>query len=390
MKRILIAIFGLLISSVGYSQVTGYSFTIKSGPAINQVSVYLIPKGSGNVQWTQIEAVIGFTGAGAPVGTWATDGTVNSMFGSSYGAVPFNPGTSKNPAGYSYQTFTATLGSGAHPAPVEDGKEIMLGTVTYPDLTGKIPYLLDFNDQGSNYAGNTYVVEGTTGYYYEPSNYYNDPGIFPATFYAATGGGINNTGSQISIIPGTLNTGVTPSVTTLPLKLLSFNATKQSNSGLLNWTVSQQVNTASFTVERSTDGQSFNAIGTVAASGNDAGTKAYSYTDAKPISGTNYYRLKMVDIDGKYTYSPIKTLQFDALAVGLLVTPNPTPNTFYVKGLVKPAIVSVLDINGRYLSTQNGITSASPIDISSLPRAVYLVQVIQDSQLAGTFKLIKE
>jgi hypothetical protein len=91
---------------------------------------------------------------------------------------------------------------------------------------------------------------------------------------------------------------------------LSFSAQKQGNTVLLDWRTTTEINNDHFDVERSSDGTSWQVIGTVKGHGNSNTPIQYSYADALPLNGANYYRLKQTDADGKYTYSTVKTVQF--------------------------------------------------------------------------------
>ena len=90
----------------------------------------------------------------------------------------------------------------------------------------------------------------------------------------------------------------------LPVTFLSFNAKKLTETAaVLNWKTSQEQNSSYFQVERSNDALHYFNIGRVAASGNSTTAIDYYFTDTKPAAGINYYRLKQVDIDGKFEYS---------------------------------------------------------------------------------------
>ncbi|MDH7463579.1 T9SS type A sorting domain-containing protein [Chitinophagaceae bacterium 26-R-25] len=380
MKRFLLAVLGILICSLGYSQVIGYSYTIKLGSSNNQLNVYAIPNGSGSVKWQQMNVVVGFkTSAAQPgQGTFAPN---NGLFGT-YSVVTPSTGTGN---GYTYTNWGTNLGWPSNWISVTNGTEYLIGTITYPaPLTSYVPYLLDLADGGSNFFGNTFIVEGATNDYF-----YATDGTGNSKFYSASGGGYQNSGSLV--IDNSADVwSATPKITVLPLKLLAFNAKQSNSTGLLDWKVTEQQNTASFIVERSTDGEHYTAIGTIAAAGNYVDAKTYSFTDKSPANGLNYYRLKMVDIDGKYSYSPVKTLRFDAIAGELHILPNPVVNNFYVKGLLEPALVRVLDVNGKVVLVQNDVTATTIVNAASLARAVYLVQVIQGNESKGVLKLIKE
>jgi hypothetical protein len=108
----------------------------------------------------------------------------------------------------------------------------------------------------------------------------------------------------------------------LPIVLGSFDAILGERGVSLSWTTLVEVNGDHFDVERSTDAAKWSNLGTVGAVGNSDKKVAYSYTDAAPTSGANYYRLKMVDKDGRYKYSPVKVVR-GSLIKGFSVFPNP-------------------------------------------------------------------
>jgi hypothetical protein len=137
---------------------------------------------------------------------------------------------------------------------------------------------------------------------------------------------------------------------TLPLELLTFSGSLQNNATLLKWETANETNTSHFIVERSIDNSSFDAIGTVAASGNSSATIKYSYTDndvADLPSNNIYYRLKMVDADGKYTYSNTILISLADMAGKVSVYPNPA------KHEIKLTTVSAADGNAQWKITDN-------------------------------------
>jgi PQQ-dependent dehydrogenase (s-GDH family) len=116
------------------------------------------------------------------------------------------------------------------------------------------------------------------------------------------------------------------SLTTLPVQMLSFTGTLSNNAALLNWTTATEVNTANFEIERSIDGNSYDKIGTVEASGNSSIAIDYAYTDNDAITlsaSVIYYRLKIVDRDGIYAYSNIITISLADVAGRVTIFPNP-------------------------------------------------------------------
>jgi PKD repeat protein len=122
----------------------------------------------------------------------------------------------------------------------------------------------------------------------------------------------------------------------LPVNLISFAGRRNANGHALSWITSSEQNSAHFTLERGFNDQSFTAITQVQAAGNSNTNRFYSYLDAKPIPGKNFYRLKMTDRDGSARYSNIVLLENDDKGAIITLQPNPT----------QPGRDALLQING--------------------------------------------
>ena len=136
---------------------------------------------------------------------------------------------------------------------------------------------------------------------------------------------------------------------TLPVTLTSFEATKQSASVVLNWKTEKELNLNYFSVEYSKDGINFSQLAMVFTGSN--ASNAYSYRHADP-SSMNYYRLKMVDMDGKFKYSEIQLVRFSkANQTEMFVYPNPASTLFnlqlsgYAKGDYTIQVINTLGQN---------------------------------------------
>jgi hypothetical protein len=96
----------------------------------------------------------------------------------------------------------------------------------------------------------------------------------------------------------------------LALVLVSFTAENGSNNTIdLDWTTQMESNTSHFTIERSADGVHWNEIGVVEAKGISINVSDYSFTDANPYAGVNYYRVQMVNLDGSFGYTDVKVIR---------------------------------------------------------------------------------
>lgn len=175
----------------------------------------------------------------------------------------------------------------------------------------------------------------------------------------------------------------------LPVTLLSFTAVRQDAAGKLSWTTTKESNSASFEIERSGDNKTFTAIGSVAAQGTSTTTTNYGFIDAQPLAGSNYYRLKQTDLDGRSTYSKTVVLNFGSIT--LRISPNPVHNTanLFVGGSNEAFSIRIVNLNGQtvkqFLTTPG--TANIPIDVSSLAKGVYTVKVISATAMT-TQKLL--
>lgn len=120
--------------------------------------------------------------------------------------------------------------------------------------------------------------------------------------------------------------------TTLPLVLTDLSAVKKPVGIQLNWETLSEQSTSHFEVERSNNATDFVSIGRVNAAGNSMDKKQYNFIDTRPLPGTNFYRLRMVDIDNKFTYSRVVAVKNnnDNLFT-LQLFPNPVSDVLQVQ-----------------------------------------------------------
>ncbi len=167
----------------------------------------------------------------------------------------------------------------------------------------------------------------------------------------------------------------------LPEQLLSFRAVAESIAVVkLTWTTTAEVNSSHFEVERSTENQTFEVIGKVAAAGNSPTARNYELRDTNlpPGTGPLYYRLRQVALDGTAIYSAVvMVLRADAPAGPLMLTPNPTAAVSTLMGASAGATVWVFDVLGRPLfsvvADQAG-TARLEVRRAGLPSGLYLVR----------------
>ena len=172
----------------------------------------------------------------------------------------------------------------------------------------------------------------------------------------------------------------------LPVKLTSFTASMRDNAVSLRWQTQYEQNSSHYMVERSTDGVNFSDAGRVAAAGNSNNPLNYSFNDLLPASlqsqKTIFYRLRSVDIDGKFSLSQVVALNRDTRGVQLVLSPNPAKDILQVQignGITGETPVYIYDGSGRQVynrivNLQPGVNSI-PVNVSMLAPGTYFVRV---------------
>ncbi len=185
---------------------------------------------------------------------------------------------------------------------------------------------------------------------------------------------------------------------TLPVKLISFSGRLNGAKVDLNWVTANELNTKNFEVERGTDGRNFTKIATVTAKGNSNTATSYDQADPLPMKGVNYYRLKIIDFDGKFEYSQVVIIRIeDGIQLVTKVAPNPfTGKVDVYLTLTHNSMVDFrfLDINGRLVFNKSvkglkGFNWFTMNDLDKLPSAPYMLQIKTDDATIVE-KLIKQ
>ncbi len=179
---------------------------------------------------------------------------------------------------------------------------------------------------------------------------------------------------------------------TLPIKLSNFNLTAAANGIKIDWSTSFEENNHRFEIQRGTDLGNFKTIAKVAGQGNSKLLNKYSYTDAIPNHGLNYYRLLQFDTDGKATIVATKGINYqlnNSKEVKVLPNPITTTANVYFRAGAKKAVLTT--ITGQTLKAFNLTEKQSSlhIDVSNIPSGVYTFSLSYADGIAVT-KIIKQ
>ncbi len=191
--------------------------------------------------------------------------------------------------------------------------------------------------------------------------------------------------------------GASGGSTSLPVTLTSFNVIAiENNTAKLDWTTSSEINNDKFIIERSIDAINFKAIGEVKGNGNSTQLHSYNFVDINPKNGINYYRLKQVDFDGKYEYSPTKTALFkNENSINVDVYPNPSANNFNVEltHIHETISFTITDILGKVIYNNieevDAENNSVIISIDNIPSGNYILH-IKGNSVNKQMKLIKQ
>jgi hypothetical protein len=174
---------------------------------------------------------------------------------------------------------------------------------------------------------------------------------------------------------------------TLPITYIYFKGKTVAKDNILDWATANEQNSKQFDIERSLTGNNFSKIGFVHAAGNSTQTRTYQYTDHdidKLNSGYMFYRLKQIDIDGKFTYSNIVRLNYIQKGSPTIVYPNPTSSSITIlvgdKALIG-TIATLYDINGRLLENIKIVNNSQPVDLSKYVNGIYVIKLTNSEVL---------
>lgn len=184
----------------------------------------------------------------------------------------------------------------------------------------------------------------------------------------------------------------------LPVELVSFTGYAGKDKNVLNWMTASERNSDRFEIEKSTsDLSDWYYIGQQKAVGGNV-QKAYTFYDNEPTVGHNYYRLKIVDNDGTYTYSTTINIPVDVAMVNgfVKIFPNPTSDVLKVQIQGTSTYTTVLDIKdilgqtiiSMELSVRQGVVEV-PINVANFASGTYIVSFVDNRGTIHQKKFVK-
>ena len=175
----------------------------------------------------------------------------------------------------------------------------------------------------------------------------------------------------------------------LPIELLSFDLAVNNNKTVtLNWITASETNNKGFEIERSTDAEHWDILTFIKGAENSNELRSYSFIDQQP-NKANYYRLKQIDFDGAFSFSPIRFISFEENIKNISVFPNPTSSTINLVGLQANQIAKIELYNymGAYITDFPIETNHFSVD--AFPKGIYIIHITFNNGNSQSIRFIK-
>ena len=160
----------------------------------------------------------------------------------------------------------------------------------------------------------------------------------------------------------------------LPVKLTDWNAMYSNGKVSLSWVTEQEINSSHFLVERSIDGINFQQVARIEARGNSSIQSVYHAEDKIPFNGRSYYRLKMIDLDGTFSLSAIKTIVINETATSFIQNTLVQQTIFLKKPASSDLRWSIVNSAGQVVKQGLISKGQNSLSASSLPTGKYWIR----------------
>jgi len=201
---------------------------------------------------------------------------------------------------------------------------------------------------------------------------FNDPALYAPDFYRFS--------DHDPVVVG-LNLGGS-----LPVSLTSFTGTVNGKVADLSWRTEGEEQTDRFVVERRAAGGGFTEIGYRTAAGNSTTGLNYEYTDEAPAGGANDYRLRMIDQDGTFTYSPVVTLTVQSKTATELR--QVAPGRLRLSGAAADSEYVFTNAAGALIRRGTTGENATEINGNDLPAGIYFLLLREPAGGSQTFRVV--
>ncbi len=170
-------------------------------------------------------------------------------------------------------------------------------------------------------------------------------------------------------------------ISTLPVKLINFSAQAKTEIVRLSWTTAEESDMDRFEVQRSANGTEFSSFGTIICT-NQRTVTAYAFNDYAPLQGISYYRLKILEKDGKTSYSKIVTVQQNIEnATTLYPSPWKKGSALNIRNAGNEKLsIQFYNYTGELVTKLTTSSGQVPVDILSNTRGILRYKVYNEKK----------
>jgi hypothetical protein len=221
---------------------------------------------------------------------------------------------------------------------------------------------------GGTLSNNTYTWQKVTGTTIQVVATISGDSVFQpsetGTYFARI---TNSIATQLTLISDTVFYDAT-----LPVTIIDFKGYAQKNMIEIDWTTVTEINLTRYEIQRSSNALEFSTVGSVPAKGSGTLRTNYTFNDVLPLHGNNFYRLKAVDADGKFSYSNIVLVNMNGDNIATTVYPNPAKDILHVQTTANTSF-SLIDQSGKVLFSTK-IDGIGIINVSNLSAGIYYLK----------------
>jgi hypothetical protein len=177
----------------------------------------------------------------------------------------------------------------------------------------------------------------------------------------------------------------------LPVKLLYFTAIADGNKVRLNWEAANEQETFRYEIQKSLNATNFSFLTSV--NSRQLSQSAYVDFDNNPALGWNYYRLKIIDKSGSFTYSPVRPVKFTKGQEEVKIFPVPATdilNVLLPSSYVNSATLLLYGIDGKFIATLKPTVNNVKLNVKPLAGGTYVLKIIKANGESETYPFIKQ
>jgi len=260
-----------------------------------------------------------------------------------------------------------------------------------PDVLGYYVYRAAGVDENFQLLNTAYIT--TTEFIDEDQN------LSPEAIYMVKAVKLQSstTSTVYNLSPGAMSLD-NPVAITLPVSITSFNGIVNTKTNTLFWDVNNEINLAGYEIQRSVQGENFSTIGFVSSKQNAQAENSYSFDDENPALESSY-RLKSIDIDGKFVYSSILNLRRVETSTPLTIYPSPFTTQFnitYNSEVNSTLAIQLYDLYGHLVIAKDcliyeGQNTLQFDQLDRLKQGIYVVIVTNlESNERHVFNVLKK